>query len=197
MVSGITCVLCSLFISIYTHNQEENAKTFSNEIAINFAEQIIPSNSPTSPTSTISSMSYTNEYENDIATIEIDNQDYIGLLCIPSLDLVLPIDNTWNYDLLKKTPCAFSGTIENKNLIIAGHNYKSHFGYLDTLKTDDTAYILDAYGTIHNYEISLIETLAADEISALLYGEWDLTLFTCVSLNNTYRCVIRLNEINV
>lgn len=187
---GTLCIVSSLFIAIYTQVEEEKAKTFSNEVVVNFTEQISSSNEAvTFDTSQKVDTRY-------VSTLEIDDQEYIGVLCVPSLNLTLPVASDWDYNSLKNTPCTFSGTIENKNLVIAGHNYKSHFGYLDTLNIDDTAYILDASGNVHNYKITFIQILEADDITELLNNEWDLTLFTCVKLNNTHRYVVRLNEID-
>ncbi|MFI3228371.1 MAG: sortase [Clostridia bacterium] len=198
MFLGILCIACVLFITINIQIEEEQAKSFSDEIVINFTENIVCSTSiiPTVTSSIIYENETSLETSLETSIIEIDNQEYIGVLCIPSLNITLPVTSTWNYDLLKKTPCVFSGTIENENLIIAGHNYKSHFAYLKNLSLGDTAYILDANGNFHNYEVILIETIAGDEVSNLLDGEWDLSLFTCTNANNSHRTVLRFQKID-
>ena len=64
----------------------------------------------------------------------INGYDYIGVLEIPALNLTLPIMADWDYDRLKIAPCRQFGSVETNDLVIAGHNYKTHFGYLDQLQ---------------------------------------------------------------
>ncbi len=51
----------------------------------------------------------------------------IGTLEIPSLDLTLPVMSEWSYPLLKLAPCRYAGSAYQGNLVIAAHNYKTHF----------------------------------------------------------------------
>ena len=63
-------------------------------------------------------------------TIEVDGNFYIGVLEIPDQELSLPIISEWNDTRLKQATCRFKGSVYLNNLIIAGHNYKKHFGGL-------------------------------------------------------------------
>jgi len=58
---------------------------------------------------------------------EIDGNNYIGVIDIPCLGLSLPIISDWSYPNLKIAPCRYKGSAYQDNLIIAGHNYQSHF----------------------------------------------------------------------
>ena len=57
----------------------------------------------------------------------------IGILEIPALDLELPVISSWSYSSLRLAPCRYSGSAYKGDLVIAAHNYQSHFGGLRTL----------------------------------------------------------------
>ena len=58
---------------------------------------------------------------------------YIGILTIPSLGIELPVQDEWSYPNLKIAPCRYAGTVADGNLIVAAHNYRSHFGRIGEL----------------------------------------------------------------
>ena len=103
----------------------------------------------------------------------------IGVLEIPELSLQLPVMSEWSYPLLKKAPCRYSGSAYQDNLVIAAHNYASHFGRLRTLKTGSMVYFTDAAGNRFTYQVAVIEALTPQSIEEMTGGEWPLSLFTC------------------
>ena len=125
----------------------------------------------------------------------IDGRDYIGTLQIPSLDLKLPVLSSWNYPNLRVAPCRYTGSAYQGNLIIAAHNYPSHFGNLKHLQEGETVLFTDADGNRFTYQVVVRETLeptAIDEMESEEDGAWDLTLFTCTiggQSRVTVRCV--------
>ncbi|WP_164845571.1 sortase [Anaerosphaera multitolerans] len=130
-------------------------------------------------------------------TIKIKTYEYIGKLKIKSLNINLPVMAEWDYERLKIAPCRYSGSIYDNNLIIAAHNYKSHFGALSQVNLGDYVEFIDAYGVIHAFEVLNIEVLQAEEIEKLLdnnKNEWDLTLFTC-TMSGKSRYVIRCEQV--
>ncbi|SUB75141.1 sortase [Peptoniphilus indolicus] len=130
-------------------------------------------------------------------TVKIGKYNYIGELSIEKLNTRLPVMEEWDYDRLKISPCRYSGSIYDKNMVIAGHNYKSHFGKLYTLNKGDRVEFLDVNKNIFNFEVINIEKLDPTNIELLINNEnaeWDLTIFTC-TLSGKERTVIRLKEI--
>lgn len=110
---------------------------------------------------------------------EIDGQSYIGVLDIPALGLSLPIISTWSYPGLQIAPCRYSGSAYLENLVIAGHNYRSHFASLPQLQPGDAVTFTDMDGTVFRYKVDSLETLSPYAISDMTSGGWPLTLFTC------------------
>lgn len=112
-------------------------------------------------------------------TVEIDGRDYIGTLEIPVLELSLPVLAQWDEAGLKEAPCRYTGSAYNGTLIVAGHNYRKHFGKLHRLAEGDEVYFTDAEGSRIAYVVSLTEQIPGTAMEEMEAGDWDLTLFTC------------------
>ncbi len=177
---GIICVGYSSVLFVQNQLDEKNAKEYSATVV----EQFMGENDG-------------NSGENDDilqggSTISIDDELYIGVLEIPSLDLVLPVQSEWSYAKLKNTPCAY--TLEP--FIIAAHNYDAHFGRIKNLEIGDQVIYTDVNYDVWYYKVEVVEILNGTDVLEMLDTEYDLTLFTCNYNNNTQRVVVRLNIIN-
>ena len=133
---------------------------------------------------------YLADPEMPMPTVSFDGNDYIGRVDVPSLGLSLPVISEWSYPRLKIAPCRYTGSAYLDNLIIAAHNYSSHFGNLNRLNTGDTVTFTDVDGNQFTYAVSLIEDLPGTAIEEMQAGEWDLTLFTC-TLGGRSRVTVR------
>ena len=123
----------------------------------------------------------------------IDGRSYIGVLDIPALGLSFPIISEWSYDALQITPCRYSGSAYLDNLVIAGHNYRSHFASLPQLQPGDTVTFTDMDGNVFSYAVSSLETPSPYAVSDMTSGDWDLTLFTC-TVGGQSRLAIRCDH---
>ncbi len=110
---------------------------------------------------------------------EIAGDYYIGVLEIPSLGISLPVIGEWDYDALQIAPCRYSGSAYTGNLVIAAHNYQTHFGRIKTLSSGDQMIFTDVKGRSFLYEVAAVETIQSTAVEEVLNEEWDLTLFTC------------------
>ena len=131
------------------------------------------------------------------ADIVIGNAAYCGYLSVPALGLELPVMSSWSYPDLKKSPCRYSGTAQTNDLIIAAHNYDSHFGRIGTLTAGDAILFTDTSGTVHEYAVSFMEVIGGQDVAQMFSGQsedWDLTLFTC-TLSGQSRVTIRADRI--
>lgn len=129
----------------------------------------------------------------EMPVIQLDGQLYAGILSIPSLSLELPVLRNWSQASLKNAPCCYAGSLYQKNLVIAGHNYKGHFGKLSDLQIGDSIFFTDATGHCFVYEAVEFESLPAGAVEDMIIGNWDLTLFTCTVGGRsrlTVRCVL-------
>lgn len=125
----------------------------------------------------------------------IDGIDYIGVLAIPTLELELPIISQWSYPNLKIAPCRYEGSAYLGNLIVAAHNYSSHFGNLKNLRISDVVTFTDMNGNVFHYEVAEIENLLPTSVKAMESGDWSLTLFTC-TIGGKSRVTVRCQLID-
>lgn len=128
----------------------------------------------------------------NMPTIEFEGNRYIGIIEIPSIELVLPIMEELDDTKLKQTACRYKGSVYQDNMIIAGHDYRSQFGKLKKIKVGDSVKFIDVKGNIFLYSVERIEKLIDTDIKKMVTGDWDLTLFTCIyngSNRYTIRCI--------
>ena len=130
----------------------------------------------------------------DMPTIEIDGNRYIGTISFPSLDLVLPIMDSWSYPKLRIAPCLYSGSIYKRNAVIAGHNYVSHLGRLPDLHIGDAVCFTDADGNVFDYVVVVQEVLAPTAIDEMVESDADLSLFAC-TIGGASRFTVRCMQI--
>ncbi|MGI5958416.1 MAG: sortase [Massiliimalia sp.] len=114
---------------------------------------------------------------------------YIGVLEIYSLGISLPVISEWDDDALQIAPCRYSGSAYTGNLVIAAHNYQTHFGRIKTLLSGDQVIFTDVKGHSFLYEVTAVETIQSTDVEEVLSEEWDLTLFTC-TLDGLERVVV-------
>ena len=87
-------------------------------------------------------------------TKTIDGIKYIGVLEVPELSLQLPVMSHWSLAGLKIAPGRYK-----RNIIIAGHNYRSHFSRLKTLDIGSKIWFIDVEGNRFEYKVSDIEII--------------------------------------
>ncbi len=124
--------------------------------------------------------------------INISGDLYIGLLDIPSLNLSLPIHMDLTYSKLDTAPCVYMGNLMDQDLVIAGHNYRSHFWYLRNMSVGDSLSITNPSGKVFRYQVAEIQRLQDTQVAELeARSQWDLTLFTCDYPDSSKRIVLR------
>lgn len=132
------------------------------------------------------------ETDGDLQEVEweLDGEWYLGILTLPSIDRQLPVYSRWSYPALKKAPCRYLGTAAGGDLILAAHNYESHFGLLKKLHLGDEVFFTDGRARVFCYEVADVEEMDGTAVEEMEAGEWDLTLFTC-TLGGKSRLAVR------
>jgi len=176
MAGGLLLMAAALCLTCYNVWEERRAEA-STTAAL---EQILPElPDPPEDVQESTPPDYLLDPEAEMPTMEIDGQAYIGVLTIPVLELDLPVMSEWSYPRLKIAPCRFEGSAYLDDLIIAAHNYHSHFGGLKDLRAGDEVAFTDVEGNVFRYTVAELETLGGNDLDLLEGGDWDLTLFTC------------------
>ncbi len=161
-------------------NQSISAETDQTASLINLQEKSIPD--------------YILNPQMDMPTIDIDGNKYIGKLDIPSLAISLPVMSEWSYPNMQIAPNRYKGSAYTDDLIILGHNYRTHFGGLSNLEYGDKILFTDSDDNAFTYEVVEIEVIEQTDVEKMESGDWDLTLFTC-RLDRQDRLTIRCEKI--
>ncbi len=116
----------------------------------------------------------------EMPVLVVDGTAYVGALELPTLGLELPVIQTCSDHNLKLAPCLYAGSVYSNDMVIAGHNYVSHFAHLNQLKEGDEIHFLDMDQKVYAYTVAGMEMIQpTDPEEMVAPGGWDLSLFTC------------------
>ena len=181
---GAVLILSALLLLIYNRcedvraGQEAESLLASVEAAISAQEMATP-NKPES-TEALSP-----PLDPEMPVVTLDGYEYVGYVEIPTLGLKLPVMAEWDYTRLQIAPCRQFGSSRTDNLVIAAHNYDTHFGKLKELSKGDTVIFTDMEGIVSTYCIEKLETLSPDAVDTVLNSGYDLVLYTCTKGGRT------------
>ena len=118
--------------------------------------------------------------------------EVIGVVGLPDLGLSLPVLADYTQDLLAVAPCRYTDdlALEPGQLVVAGHNYRTHFGRLGELASGSRITWQNLDGVTYTYTVTEVTEIDAGDREALEQGDWDLTLFTC-DVTRTRRILVR------
>lgn len=136
------------------------------------------------------------QLQDEMPVMEIDGVEYMGYLEIPDIELSLPVQSEWSYAKLKKTPCRECGSARTNDLVIAAHNYASHFGKLGTLSNGAQVLLTDMDNIRYTYTVDKIVILEPTETAAVRESDYDLVLYTCTYGGKT-RIVVYCSQTSV
>ncbi|MCM1133327.1 MAG: sortase [Ruminococcus flavefaciens] len=207
---GLCCILLGAILliaalSLVLYNKNENEK--GGEVADSIVAELkieLPETTTVTTSTTMENdlFAYYAQFETTTVpvieehTMELDGNIYIGIISVPALGLELPVMSEWSYPNLKLSPCRYKGTVADGNIIIAAHNYNTHFGRLNQLSGGEEIIFTDADGYPHFYEVAEVTEINGRDIEAMDFGSedsWDLTLFTC-TLSGQSRVTVRAVE---
>lgn len=130
----------------------------------------------------------------EMPTVQIDGRWYIGILSIPAVQMELPVMSEWSYPGLRIAPCRYSGSVYSGHMVIAAHNYSTHFGLLKKVSIGDEVRFTDTEGHVFSYQVAGMETLMPTAVEDMDVESWPLTLFTC-TLGGKSRFTVRCNQV--
>lgn len=208
IVVGILLLLGAAGLVVYNLNEERSAEESSlsvlQELTVQLpTESTEPTEAETVPGETqpfvppeLQIPDYLLNPHMDLPVQESQGREYVGILTVPELGLELPVLKEWSEKGAKVAPCRYKGTPYLDNLVICAHNYKSHFGRLNTLKTGARIQFTDMDGNVFTYEVLAFEVLQPNQVEELCVTDWDLTLFTC-TIGGRTRFVVRCEKVTM
>ena len=185
IILGILCIIGSAAFMLFNLYVQKQAANASEMIMREISTAVPPEQTLSEPESAPDPMPteelpiYVQNPNMEMPVKTIKNNDYIGVLSIPALELELPIISEWNYERLNTSPCRYTGSVYLDNMVICAHNYKGHFGRIDSLKYGDEVRFTDMDGNEFRYAVADIVTLSGAAVDEMTSGDYALTLFTC------------------
>ena len=178
MTGGLLLIAAALFLTCVNLWDERRATNSAGE-ALRELEAVRPEEAEATEPGEAEIPAYLLDPGREMPAVEVDGGRYIGVLEVPSLGLELPVMETWSYPNLRVAPCRYSGSAYQDDMIVAAHNYKTHFGQLKELRPGDEVRFTDTEGNVFRYAVAELETLGKYDVEEMTSGDWDLTLFTC------------------
>lgn len=175
VVLGAVLVLAALALWAYNRREDAAAGAEAETAMQAVQEQITQEPAPADPAA----------LDPEMPVAEIDGHEYVGYVAIPSIELELPVMADWDYDKLKLAPCRQFGSSRMDDLVIAGHNYKTHFGKLDRVAVGDAVTFTDMDGIVNHYTVEKIETLDPTMVDQVENSGYALVLYTCTYSGQT------------
>ena len=114
-------------------------------------------------------------------TFAVDGVEYLGYISFTGYEKKLPVIADWDFESLETAPVRYVGSFADDNIVIAGHNYRSHFYLLHSLVVGNEIVFTDPVGNETHYLVAETETLRPTDIAEMCSGGWDMTLFTCTT----------------
>lgn len=171
MTAGILCVAAAAALLIHNNNENKNAEVKSSAVMSSLMSVI--------EAETTNPSLEKDPFDTEMLTVSIDGYDYIGYLFIPCLELELPIMAECDDERLETAPCRYYGSTKTNNLVIAGHSYNSHFGYIGELEKGNTVIFTDVEKNNLNYKVTSVEILQPTDVDKVKDTGDDLIFYTC------------------
>ena len=187
-IVAVGAVLILSALLLFFHNRQEDAQAGQEaESLLESVEAVIDANIVRLPTvvKRPDEAQDPEPLDPQMPVVMLDGYEYVGYVEIPALELKLPVMSEWDYERLKIAPCRQFGSSRTDDLVIAAHNYESHFGHLKDLSIGDTVTFTDMDGIVNTYAIEKIETLDPSAVDAVQNSGYDLVLYTCTKGGQT------------
>ena len=104
---------------------------------------------------------------------------FLGVLSVPAVSLTVPVLAEWSYYHLTLAPCRDCGSVETDDLVIAAHNYDTHFGRLSRIAPGDSVYFTDMAGSTTEYAAASVEQRDPSDAEGVRGSGYPLVLYTC------------------
>lgn len=114
---------------------------------------------------------------NNMAALEIDGVNIIGVLAFPEYGRTLPIAAGWDTGLVASMPCRFTGSIYDRSLIIGATDGDKQLRFAPQMEVGDRLVLTDMEGGRYTYRVAAIQHAKHATLEKLRSGDYALTVF--------------------
>ncbi len=171
-VIGIALILSAVGLFAYSKISSDIAKENAKEIVSDLISLMpaIKDGAPDDRTNT------------SMPILQIDGEDFVGILEIHDYSAKLPIYNKWDASRVTKYPCRYLGSVHDEVLVIGGSDNDGQFDFVKTISNGDNVYVTDTTGTRYRYTVCDINRTKDVSTENLTKTDARLVLFA----RNTY-----------
>ena len=173
---GVALLACGLILLLATHIAEVVGQQKAAELAARLQQRL--------PTATVGVQDTYSSMA--MPALEVDGENVIGLLEIPSHGVTLPIGSAWDTWKLISYPQRFSGTVYDGSLIIGGRDSVGQLECLKVVDIGDEIVVTDMTGARFTYAVESVQRSSSAAASVLDEGDADLTLFVRAAYGTEY-----------
>lgn len=181
-ILGCFLILCSMGFLLFSQLHTKKAQADAAEIAEKICAILPPRSAGLMEIYSCAEM----------PALQIDGQDFSGLVEIPAFGVMLPIYNTWDSVKVTSYPCRFWGTVYDGSLIVGGADQQGQFDFLDQIELGCVIKVVDMTGAEYVYTVARVDRSKTAEADILTDDISDLTLFARDAYSLDYlmvRCI--------
>ena len=180
---GLILIFCAATLLVYNNYESRRAKVQAEALMGSIVDEI-----NSNQTGDV------DPFDKEMKVVDINGYGYIGYISVPDLKIDLPVMSELDQGRLKIAPCRYYGSSKTDNLVIAAHNYRSHFGYLGRLGVGSSVFFTDMEGEKKSYTVISVEILQPSDSDKVKDTGDDLILYTC-TYRGVSRIVVRCSEV--
>lgn len=124
-----------------------------------------------------------------MSAIEVDGNNFVGIVQIPVYGRELPVYANWEKGLVARFPCRLLGSMHDSSLIVGASDGKGQLDFIDEISLGDTVYMIDTLGVRYTYRVGDIRRTKDVSAENLTQKKAALTLFVKNSLDFDYTVV--------
>ena len=171
VLTGAVLILSALLLLLYNRQEDahagQEAENLLSDVQAAIQEKTIPlplreeePGETEAPEETGGTEAAEETDDPTMTVVEINGYEYVGYLAIEKLGITLPVMSDWDYARLNVAPCRHFGSTKTDDLVIAAHNFKTHFGRLKELEAGDAVTFTDMDGVVISYTVASLATIA-------------------------------------
>lgn len=125
--------------------------------------------------------------------LEIEGEDYVGILEVPAFGITLPVADIWDSGKLYAAPRRFFGSVYEAPLVIGGADAKGQFAFCGQIDPGAVITFTDMTGAEFTYVVTRVDRASHAGAQWLTKDSFPLTLFCADSGSMEYlavRCVL-------
>lgn len=172
---GVVLLLAALGLYGYNRWEDAQAGAEAQTVVQDLQEKVVEQ---TQSAASAPAIDYSS-LDPELPVVELDGYEYVGYVSIPAIGIDLPVMSEWSYPRLKIAPCRQFGSSRTDDLVIAAHNYESHFGKLTSLTAGDSVTFTDMDGIVNEYVVNKVEVLDPHSVEEVEHSGYALVLYTC------------------